>query len=182
MSRNPLTVLLTGPKKILTGEVYSRLGRAGPLIVRASLHTTAIEVLVPAIRAKLRENKSIFRGALFQRIKTEDLDGPVPGVKVGAMGVEYAKEVEEGGKPRNVGESEKRQIIDYAAKKNGLGGADALRVAHAIIRTIETEGVKPHPFFKPALAVAAPEFVAKSRIRIMRHLIFQYRKEIGGAT
>ena len=143
---------LTGPAKLRSGEVYTQLGREANLIVRASLHTTAIQVLVPAIRAKLRENKSIFRGALFQRIKTEDLTGPVPGVVVGAMGVAYAQEVENGGEPRPVGDSEKRQIIDYASKKNGLSGSDAVRVAHAIIKTIETEGVKAHPFLKPALA------------------------------
>tara|TARA_R100001510_G_scaffold15082_1_gene12449 strand:+ start:26136 stop:26678 length:543 start_codon:yes stop_codon:yes gene_type:complete len=171
---------LTGPAKLRSGEVYTQLGREANLIVRASLHTTAIQVLVPAIRTKLRENKSIFRGALFQRIKTEDLTGPVPGVVVGAMGVAYAQEVENGGKPRKVGDAEKRQIIDYASKKNGLSGSDAVRVAHAIIKTIETEGVKAHPFLKPALAAAGPEFLVRSRGRIMRHLFFHYRKMLGG--
>jgi hypothetical protein len=119
---------------------------------------------------------------LFQRIKTEDLSGPVPGVVVGAMGVKYAKEVEEGGKPRRVNDQEKRQIIDYASKKNGLSGSDAARVAHAIIKTIETEGVKAHPFMKPALAAAGPEFLAKAHLRIFRHLFFEWRKQVGGAA
>ncbi len=165
-----------GKPSVVSGMSYTNLAKQAPLIQRGVMHTTAQEIYVPAIKQQIRENKSVFRGGLFQKVKIQQLEGAIPSIDVGVMGVPYAEEVEKGGPPRKVSEAEKRQIRDYVAKKNGVSGSDVERVAMAIIKTIETVGTKPHPYIKPATDRVTPAFYLKNDKRMAAQLKLAYHK------
>ena len=128
-----------------------------------AMYTASQYILVPAIRTRLQDNNSIFRGQLHQRIGTRfraALKGGTVAIEVGALQVPYGLRVELGWKP---GEDavDFDKILQYAKKKmftegckgrKRLGATDKHRaeaLAYAIYDTLVREGAKPHPFVVP---------------------------------
>jgi len=121
-----------------------------PNAVVQAMATSAQQILVPAIQQAIRDNGSIFRGQLHQRVAVRSsIKGTTASIDVGSLGVPYGRKVEEGTRGRGMEEGELEKLVEYGKKKMGLPTDIARRVALAIRRTIESSGNQPHPFLAP---------------------------------
>lgn len=119
-----------------------------PKVMAMAMYTEGIKLLVPAARQKLRENKSVWRGEVHQRVGIRvAVDKLGPAIDFGAPGVPHAYALEKGQPPHS---EELEKIKEYLSAKQGLVEPGLSRVAAAVVRTLETVGSKPHPFIKPA--------------------------------
>jgi len=161
----------------------SRWAAKMPEATAQAMYTSSQHVLVPAIKRKLRENKSIFRGQLHQRIGTRFramLKGGEVAIDVGALMVPYGLHVEQGWKP---GEEtvDYGKILQYVRKKIfseggavkhlGKGGKErAESLAWAIYDTLVREGAKFHPFVMPAWDRKRDEWLEDVILRLRTRL------------
>lgn len=141
---------------------------AMPTLTGQAMYTAAIRVLKPAVQQRLRDNRSVFRGQLMQRVSARvvvAVGGSVT-IELGSLGVPYGLDVEQGAPARKVGSSEAKAILEYARKKMGYEGDKAHAVAAAIIETIETTGTKPHPYLEPAWEASKDAWLKDTLARI----------------
>lgn len=140
---------------------------SAPSMAARSLYTSARHTLVPAIRAKIRENKSVFRGELHQRTEARSLfkTANEAAIEVGPLGVPHGRAVEEGTTPHT---PNKKKILEYVRKKMGVTGRQAYALATAIMKTIEAAGTKPHPYIEPAWEATKETFWADFLVRMER--------------
>jgi len=113
------------------------------------LHTSATAVLIPAIKQQVKENKSVFRGELHQRMASRTsvhTKRREPKIEVGALGVPYGTIIEKGSEPRLPTKREKEKIVEWCRKKLGLTKPKARRLAGAIMYVIIHDGNKAHPY------------------------------------
>jgi len=130
-----------------------------PKIVGAAMYTTGFAVLRPYGQQLLRKNKTIYSGALRQKLAVRskvatEAEG-LPTIQFGSFGVAYGIYVEEGSKPRSVSRSEFTNLILYMhrtilkGERGDDAEAQAIALAQAAADTIEREGNKAHPFLMP---------------------------------
>jgi hypothetical protein len=120
-----------------------------PDAAQDALVESAEAILIPSIKSRLKENRSVFTSELYNKIAVKPrpiAPGKNPIIEVGAFGVPYAERVEKGGPPHT---PNLMVILEYVHRKMGLQGTQASMVALAIIKTIEEVGTKPHPFLMP---------------------------------
>jgi hypothetical protein len=136
-----------------------RLIALAPKVAAQALYTSAHAVLIPAIKRKIKDNKSVFRGELFQRVAARTIitADREPTVEVGSLGVPYGLNVEEGAGPHS---PDADKILDYVKKKMSIPEPGASRVAASITASIESSGTKAHPFIEPAWNERRDEFFA----------------------
>ncbi len=121
-----------------------RLQTRAPELAAQVMRTSAMAVIVPAVQAQLRKNRSIFTGELHARMTARaGVERGGPFVDVGAFGVTYGKAIEEGQGPHSPNIN---RINEYVQKKMGFSGAMAISVASQIANTLRTVGSKPHPY------------------------------------
>ena len=124
-----------------------RLGAAAGPILAHAMYTSSMKTLIPWIQARVKANRSVFRGQLHQRITAKAvIKSKEYGVDFGALGVNYSLNVEKGAPPHK---PDYKKLLQYVRKKMGLKGEDAKRVAIKIGETIEKSGSKPYPFVMP---------------------------------
>lgn len=142
-------------------ERLSKWIERSPQVTAQAMYTSALAILVPAIKKEIEENYSVFRGQLHQRIsaRVTITSATEAGLEVGAIGVPYSLNVEEGAPPHEPNDD---TILEYVRKKLGVKGkklgkkggydvsASDYALARAIVETIKRKGTLPHPFLIPA--------------------------------
>lgn len=127
-------------------EVH-RLANSAPMTATKALYTSAMHVLVPEMKKQIKANGSVFRGELHQRLTAKaEIGDKGPQVEVGAFGVPYALNVEQGTPPHT---PDINKIKDYVSKKMGVEASRVDFVAALVSRAIETRGTIPHPYLAP---------------------------------
>lgn len=139
--------------------------RIAPHVVGA-----AEKVLVPRMRAALRKNNSVWRGTLLKSIGAtmvafETRRGEAA-VKIGTIGVDYGRNIEEGTDPHV---PDARKIRAWVREK--LRPANPARTAALIMRSIQRKGTRARPFIKPVYDRAASYFRSSLTQRVRRHLM-----------
>jgi len=152
----------------VTGKL-SKLSAAMPRLVAQALYTSAIFILKPAIQTRVRANRSVFRGQLFQRIgaRVVSRDPLAPAIELGALGVPYGMAVEEGAPPHS---PDAAKLLEYVKKKMGFKGEAALYVYAAVYATIRDKGTIPHPYIMPVWDAASGIFVTDALGRLRAKL------------
>lgn len=145
-------------------EKVSKVNSKIEKIAQDALVSSAISILVPKIRAKIRENGSDFKGDLAESIEVKK--GPSGEVIVGSFGLEYAAWVERGSRARKIRPHETKQLEEYVRKKEGLSGANLGRVVSAIKRTIRQKGNFPHPYLLPTFEENKEQVIQTAVTRI----------------
>lgn len=143
-----------------------------PLVVAQAMRTSALHLLVPAIRQRLRDNLSVFRGQLFQRVAVrtgikKGWAGKEPYIEVGSFGVPYGLNVEKGSPPH---EPDVSKIREYVRIKKGIPGDAGIPLVNAIVATIKAKGTKPHPFLMPAWEATRTFLVQDALSRVRKKL------------
>lgn len=122
------------------------------------------DVLLPAIRQNLITNKSMFTGTLYSALNFANpesgrvvLEGP----DKGSGSRDYARILESGGPrgrrvPRPIGGAEASNIVRWIIFKRNITPEKATAAAGHVIRKIEREGSKPHPYIQPAVDLMMP--------------------------
>jgi hypothetical protein len=137
--------------RALERKLIAKMATIGPesnVLLARAMYTSALHTLVPWMKARVKANRSVFRGQLHQRInaKSRVKSATTSELDFGAMGIRYAYNVEKGAGPHTANAN---KIRSYVTKKMGLRGEDATTVAIAIWETIKDEGSKPYPFVMP---------------------------------
>lgn len=141
----------------LRGNI-ERLRRDFPQAAAQVMRTSAIAVLIPAIRDNIKKNRSVFTGEYFNRMDAvSGIENGKPFVEVGAIGVPYGLNVEKGAPPHTPNIA---RIKEYVRKKLGFSGVQADTVATNIFRTIEFSGSKAKPNIMPAWQANSGRFYA----------------------
>ena len=138
-----------------------------PDLVSAALYTSSLNVLVPAMRQQVKQNKSVFEGTLMQGLGARASTTPkarAVSVDVGALKVPHGIAIEKGQKPGRWPDMEK--LHRWVHKKIGLQGAAAKSATFFIAKKIFKEGTKPTPFAMPAFEMNKKRFVADFARRI----------------
>ena len=126
----------------------TKLKRGFPSVVSAIFRTSAVHVLIPAIRKSLKIYKNIFTGELHSRMNAKaGVKNHQPFVDVGAIGVPYGLNVEKGSPPHT---PDRGRIEEYVRKKMGMSGIRGRSVAASIIASIQRKGTRPYPSIIPA--------------------------------
>lgn len=170
---------ISGMKDAVLGErIAAKMERLGPkstLILSQAMYTAALHVLVPWMKARVKANRSVFRGQLHQRINAKarvtstykcELD-------FGALGVRYSLNVEKGAGPHDANINKVRQ---YVTKKMGFRGEQATQIAIAIWETIRKHGSKPHPFVMPVWERGQKKWKSDVLVRLNRALSRELKK------
>lgn len=170
---------IAGARDAILGEkIAAKMERLGPqstLILSKAMYTAAHNVLIPWMKARVKANRSVFRGQLHQRISAKarvtstykcELD-------FGALGVRYSLNVEKGAGPH---EANIRKIRQYVTKKMGFRGEQATQIAIAIHDTIKRSGSKPHPFVMPVWERGQKKWKSDVLIRLNRALSVALKK------
>lgn len=139
----------------------------GPDKTSQVLFTSSEHVLVPAIRRKIKENKSVDTGKLFQGIQSKSLIRKGDGaVEVGSLGVEYGLNVEKGTGPHT---PDFGRLLDWVRRKVKPRG-NPVTATIRISKTIQKRGVKPRPHIIPAFQTnqkrLANDFVTRMRVAL----------------
>jgi len=169
-----ISVRLVGGKKA-AAELRALAARS-PGLVSAALFTSALFILVPRMKAKLRENRSVFTGETLQKTTARSgVSANVlqPFVDVGSIGVPYSLNLERGQGPH---EPNPEVVKEYVQKKMGLDGDSANNVTASIIKTLQAAGAKPHPFVEPVFEASKGEFVIDVVSRIKSKIVFRRGK------
>lgn len=120
-----------------------------PQLVAQVMRTSAIHVLVPAIRAQIRLNNSVFTGEYHSRQDARSgIKSGNPFVEVGAIGVMYGRNLELGNP--NGHNPNRQRIREWVRKKLGVSGRRVRYTANLIIHSILTKGTAAHPAIMPA--------------------------------
>lgn len=148
----------------------ARLSLEAPTKAARALYTSALAIFVPAMKKRVRDNRSIFRGELFQKITAKAvITAGIPAVDVGAIGVPHGLAVEFGQEPGT--RQDLRKLIEYARLKMGLPVKKASRMGQRLKKSIELRGTKPHPFISPVVTAEA--------LVLTGDFIFRFRKMMG---
>lgn len=144
----------------------TKLATEMPEQVVAAMYTSALRVLVPRIKDQIKENRSVYRGELHQRISVRAvLSGLNPYIEVGAIGVPYSLQVEKGRGPHT---PDYDKLVDYAEKKMGYSKERAPAIALAIMNTIKAVGTRPHPFVEPVWESSKDDYWRDVKRRLRR--------------
>ena len=154
--------------EMLGRKLQARMAALGPesnLLLARAMYTSALHTLVPWMKARVKANKSVFRGQLHQRInaKSRVKSATAAELDFGALGVRYAYNVEKGAGAHTANMTKIRQ---YVTKKMGFRGDDATSVAIAIWETIKDEGSKPKPFVLPVWNASKKNFKKDVMVRM----------------
>lgn len=142
----------------------SKLKRGFPSVVSAILRTSAIHILIPEIRKRLKRNNNVFTGELHSRMNAKaGVDNRQPFVDIGAIGVPYGLNIEKGSPPHT---PDQGRIEEYVRKKMGMSGSRVQVVAAAIVRSIQGKGTKPYPHILPTWNANASRFQADFEARL----------------
>lgn len=152
-----LTAKMEGIKNV-RGNIKKLIDR-NPTLAAKVMRTSAMHVIVPAIRAKIKQNQSVFTGEWHSRQNakvTKTTKGLVE-IEIGAFGVPYGLNIEKGAPPHTPNEG---RIREYVRKKMGLSGGDAESMVFAIASTIAAQGSKKKPAIMPAWNANSARFYA----------------------
>jgi hypothetical protein len=148
-----LTVRVSGLRKI--DQKIITMVKVAPVLSAKVMFTSAHRITIPAIKARLKSQRNVFRGDLVQRQAARTgIEGGKPFIEIGALGVPYGLAVEKGQGPHK---PNSKKILEYARKKMGLTKG-AFAVAAAIIKTLQTTGSRPHPYLVPTWLVTRDAF------------------------
>ena len=146
MTTQFVSMRLTGLSELR--KSLGKLQRDFPSTVAQALRTSARHVVIPATRANIKKNRSVFTGEYHSRQDAKSGVGSGgPWVEIGAIGVPYGINVESGAPPHTPDEG---RIREYVKKKMGFQGTKADAVTAKIIHTIKTHGTRAHPALLPA--------------------------------
>lgn len=152
-----LTARLEGVN-LVRGNIQ-RLIKDHPNLAAKALRTSATHILVPAIRGNIRKHRSIFTGEYHgrQTAKAEVHDNTTVFVEVGALGVPYGLNIEQGAAPHIPNQT---RVEEYVRKKMGLSGTRAASTVAAIMATIAAYGTRARPNIIPAWNANSSRFWA----------------------
>lgn len=118
------------------------------------------QVIIPALQAKLEENKSVFRSevglgpGLHGSMNVRRTDHSV----ILDAGVPYVKILDTGSGPREVSDVEREYLEEWVLHKDLTDDPDhAKMVAKRIADKIELVGSAEHPFIKEVLDATRPD-------------------------
>ena len=139
-----------------------------PKETRNRLRTSALAVLVPAVKEKVRKNWSIYLGSLEQKMTATAVKDEVA-VDISSFGAKYGLNVELGAPPHT---ADLEKLIDYVRKKHGVAGPEGVAWANAIFRKLQDKGSEPHPYLIPTWDATKDaffmDFVARMRAFISK--------------
>ncbi len=123
------------------------------------------DVLLPAIKHNIVENRSVFTSALYNYLIFTS-DGPGRVVLDTGPAKDYAGILEKGSQPREIGSRETDNIIRWVIYKKGVDEDTGKSIATHIINRIETQGNIAHPYIEPAVELMMPvvKDVVKQRL------------------
>lgn len=148
-------------------KIQSLIRDLGPKKTAQVLYTSSEHVLIPAMRKKLIENRSIDTGKLFRSLNTKAIVLRGQGaVEVGTIGVEYGLNIETGSKPHT---PDFRRLLDWVRRKLKPKGNPVFTTSN-ISRTIQKRGTKAKPFIVPTFIAnqerLANDFVTRMRVHL----------------
>jgi hypothetical protein len=138
-----LQVGTTRIKKVLTDQIDT--------IVNESLN----DILLPAIRQNLVNNKSMFTTTLYNYLQFTT-DGPGRVVLDAGPADSYASILEKGSQPRQVDSAEADRIIRWVIFKRHVTAEQGIEAAQHVVSKIEKTGNNPHPYIEPAMELMMP--------------------------
>jgi len=128
-----------------------------PQTMAKILRTSAMHVLVPRIRKRIKKNQSIFTGDYHSRMTVKggvnNTSGPF--VDIGAFGVPYGLNLEQGAPAHK---PDYARIVEYVRRKMGMSGSAGVSQALAIIMVLQTKGSKAHPSILPVWRANSDKF------------------------
>jgi hypothetical protein len=159
---------LSGIDKI-QGNI-KRLQLRAPELASQVMRTSAMAVIVPAVKAQIKKNRSVFTGELHARMNARSgVERHEPFVDIGAFGVPYGLAVEKGAGPHVANTN---RVREYVRKKMGFEGPMASAVVAQILSTLETEGSKPHPYILPVWNALSgrffSDFVTRMKVQLAK--------------
>jgi hypothetical protein len=163
-----MSVRLIGGQRISAN--IRNLMRRFPRLAAQSMRTSATATLVPAMRKRLKQNKSVFTGELHSRLGVRSSAGTSmtdAWIEVGSLGVPYGLNVEKGSPPHT---PDSARIHEYVRKKMGKSGDEADNLAYAIETTIRSQGTRPHPYIAPVWSTNRSAFYADTVRRMKANL------------
>lgn len=144
-----------------------------PKAVTRTLASSVRRILVPNIKRQIRKNKSIFRRFLINSLEVEIVSFNEPEVRVVSY-VPHAVDVEKGSPPRFVSKAEKATLIKYIKQKNKVkNDRDIFAMLTAIIKTIQSEGTKAHPYMVPSFEASKDQLRNDIVERLKKRLAFR---------
>lgn len=161
-----------------TAEILGKLKllkATAPKIMGKALFTSAMRILVPSMKRRLRKNKSYFQGALFQSIGAKVEVGAETGkasVLVGTFNdfPQYTMNIERGSRAHKVDGPEKKRLDDWVRLKLGKSGEGHKAALAGIIKSIQENGTKKKPFivpvFKEKQRSFTVDFFARLRVQL----------------
>ncbi len=154
MARSAFRMEVDGIQPVL--DKLKRLRRNADQIAARAMQTAAMHVLVPAMKRRLRSNKSVFRGVLFQHT-TSRVEHVAKGntgkssILVGTFtpAADYTLNIERGSRRHQPNASEQKKIREWVRLKLGLSGKVHNLVSMRIIRSIAKKGTMKQPYIVP---------------------------------
>jgi hypothetical protein len=148
--------------------IFNRMSRAhgefGTII-----NVQATKTIVPAIKAQIDKNGSVFEGTLKKSIKSSIASESSKSIQV-LVGSEldYARTIEEG---RPAGKTFSRKefgkLMRWVSRKLGHSPPDNMIVANRMRRSITAKGVKAKPFIRTAKDASEGKFLSRVRSDII---------------
>lgn len=121
----------------------------GPRRAARVLLTSVEAVLTPAVRKRIKDNKTVDLGNLFRNINTKVAhinDPSVGAVDFGTFGIRYGLAIELGGRPHI---PPFKPIFQWVKRR--VHPKDPYPYALAVIETIRTKGTRPYPYIIPSI-------------------------------
>lgn len=160
-------------------------------IIGRAIVTSAEATIILDARRRLRQNNSIFEGNLHKSLSAKIVSaGLMSEVKIGSIGVEYGKNIEEGtppGLPMSADEVSK--LVEWVRRKLHVGASEYMSksgkhvwrnapssaaivkvVAYNIAASIKEKGTKAYPFLMPAWWAEKRKFFKTFRAKARRSL------------
>ena len=141
-----------------------------PDIAAKALYTSAMNVLIPAIRKRIRQQKNVFTGewANRQAARTDTTTNTAT-LEVGAFGVPYGLNIEQGAKPHSPDEQRIKEWVKKKLKVRGKARQDM--VAKRIAAMIAAHGTKAYPTLEPVWRANSSHFYADFVARMRAGLL-----------
>jgi hypothetical protein len=139
-----------------------RLQNRAPQLAAKVMRTSAIAVVVPAIRQRIKKQRNVFTGEWHSRMTARaGVENHVPFVDIGAFGVPYGLNLEKGSPPHT---PDFDRVLEWVRKKlkvrpKGNSAIDFV-VAARMVKSIELHGTKAHAAIGPAWRVNQGRFFA----------------------
>jgi len=134
-----------------------------------------MRILVPAMRRRLRTNKSIFRGVLSQSIGAKVEASPGKGKASVIVGTfndfpSYTINIERGSRRHKPTKEEEARLKDWVRVKLGKSGDLGEQILAGVIKGITEKGTKKKPFivpvFKEKRKLFTKDFFGRLRVQL----------------